>query len=140
MSYSFNGGMVAAFTKVVKLKSLTSTKTWHNLVVVTIDIINLTGLETYHVSALYAIAHARPIHVTVFAPPSSCISIESLFFNVHYFVRLYQRIWQSQDNGKYANIMRAVDTSGSIVFHSDAQSVMFPVSRFCTRNCFSLWV
>lgn len=90
-------------------------------------------------SASYAIAHAWPIHVTVFAPPSSCISIESLFFNLHNFVGLFRRIWQSQDNAKWANIMRAIHNSGSIVFHSDAQSITVPVSRFCTCNCCSLW-
>ena len=58
-----------------------------------IDIIHGTGLETYHVSVSCAISHARPIRVTVFAPPSSCISIETLFFNLHYFVGLYRRTW-----------------------------------------------
>ena len=58
-----------------------------------IDIIHGTGLETYHVSVSCAISHARPILVTVFAPPSSCISIETLFFNLHYFVGLYRRTW-----------------------------------------------
>ena len=58
-----------------------------------IDIIHGTGLETYHVSASCAYSHARPIRVTVFAPPSSCISIETLFFNLHYFVGLYRRTW-----------------------------------------------